>query len=132
MERLILLLLFLSVNTVCFGQEAKSKQVVEGVKAIVDIVTLVKGGNQKENCVGGSDICFENKTGSPVEITLLHRERKADGFTLTIPSSKTMCKLEIPSGIYECKVTLLDTGDILSSGDLKLSDCKKERVIVEN
>ncbi len=79
MIRMLLICCSLVCSTCIWGQsktdDSSSGRVLEGAKVVLEIIKLVQKdkADDKANCEGKSDVCFENKSKATVKVEIGHR-----------------------------------------------------------
>jgi hypothetical protein len=137
MKRVILIWSSLFCSTFLLGQsktdDSSSGRVLEGAKVVLEIIKLVQRdkADDKANCEGKSDVCFENKSKTTVKVELGHRSEGSIACFLIIQPDKSECKLDIPAGVYGYTVSTISDEQLLNMGDLRLRSCKKEKMVIE-
>lgn len=136
MHKLVLfLLIFLSCQTSACGQQAGtgaaplSNQYIEGAKLVIDILQLFKKDNGRRAGINGTargglcNFCIYNSDSlQKIKVVLSSRSVQAFGpHTLVIKPGQQECSLQIPCGIYNCRVESTDE-KIISWGDIHVNE----------
>ncbi len=117
---------------------------IEGAKLIWEIFKTSKkdktASNSAKTTVSeceSAEICFENKQKNRVKVEFLLKNATGTENTnnfLIIPSNGNECKYSLKMGIYTFTVSsMAEDGklSIISSGDMKLTDCAQKLKIIE-
>ena len=129
MKTIIMGILFLIIrNSICNAQIAgdlKPGQLVEGAKVVVDILKLLRK-NEKIDYESGisktkvfCNYCIYNSDSiKAIRVTLISKlPGQGDTLQLVIKKLGKECSLQIPCGVYNCKIQSLDNVTI-SWGDV--------------
>lgn len=130
-----LLLIFLCCLTSASGQQAGSgapplaNQYIEGAKLVIDILQLFKKDNGRRtggNGAGRATLCnfciYNSDSLQKIKVVLASRSVQGLGpHTLVIKPGQQECSLQIPCGIYNCRVETSDE-KIISWGDIHVNE----------
>ena len=142
--------LFLLFIMLCFGSCVYAQQrndvdrSIEGAKLIWEIFKTSKKDKTMPNNAKTvisecetADICFENKQKNRIKVEFLLKNtaniENTSNF-LVVPSNGSECRYNLKMGIYTFTVSSLADGgklSIISSGDVKLTDCAQKLKIIE-
>ena len=142
--------LFLLFVILVFGRVAQAQdrndvdRGLEGVKLIWEIFKTTKKDKTPSNNAKTAisecetaEICFENKQKNRIKVEfVLKNTTGADNTSsfLVVPTNGNECRYGLKMGIYTFTVSsLADDGKttIISSGDVKLTDCAQKLKIIE-
>ena len=147
MKILPIIILFILIYSSTFAQIVTTSPVVEGGKALVELIKIFKTPKKNlgsvvyknsemleypdESCLTKqeSDLCFKNSSSQSLIISIYHRigtvyEEKP--FTMKVLSQKEECWFELKAGIYKYKIEV-DAGILyttLREGEFKLEACE--------
>jgi len=142
MRKFISAALFFSLTA--SAQNTTTENIIEGGKAIVELVKVLKMpaitefhqpvAVKTDSCVfkNTSDLCFKNLTAKTVYISLYKRAGniyEPNVLSITILPKNQECWYEIMSGIYKYKIAMKEEDDdeqpeVYSEGEMKLTACK--------
>ena len=129
-----------------YGQISTSATLVEGGKALVELIKIFKTPKKNlgtrtiknsekieysdESCETKqlSDLCFKNSTSNSVIISIYRRngnDYEEKPFTMKVLSQKEECWFELKAGIYKYRIEI-DSGiynALLREGEFKLEAC---------
>ena len=143
--------LFLLFVILVFGRVAQAQERndvdrgLEGVKLIWEIFKTSKKDKTPSNNAKAAttpacetaEICFENKQKNRIKVEfVLKNATDADNASsfLVVPTNGNECRYGLKMGIYTFTVSsLAEDGKttIISSGDVKLTDCAQKLKIIE-
>jgi len=123
-------------NTNMYAQnQLPASSIVEGGKTLVELIKVIKPAqNQMKDCLAKqvADICFKNKTGEKIQISLYKRNDTGyveTAFKIIALSKSEECLYELNCGVYKYQIEVYLTDkksfDILKSGEIKLQPCDK-------
>ena len=135
-----------------FAQGNPVTEVVEGGKALVELIKIFKSPRQKlkanvneesspvaDSCatLQRSDLCFKNATGNSLIVSIYKRNGDsyaAQPFTIKILSQNEECWYEMKAGIYKYRIEI-DAGlskSVMREGEFRLEACENmQREITE-
>jgi hypothetical protein len=129
MKTIIMGILFLIIHSsICNAQNAgdlKPSQLVEGARVVVDILKLLRKSEKLdyENGISKTKVlcnyCIYNSDSvKTIRVTLISKfPGQGDTLQLVIKKLGKECSLQIPCGVYNCKIQSLDNVTI-SWGDV--------------
>ena len=142
--------LFLLFVMLVFGRVAQAQERndvdrgIESVKLIWEIFKTSKKDKTPSNNVKTAtptcetaEICFENKQKNRIKVEFaLKNATGADNTSsfLVVPTNGNECRYSLKMGIYTFTVSSLaedGKATIISSGDVKLTDCAQKLKIIE-
>ncbi len=132
---ILFLLTFFSCVSCAIGQQIASgtpplaNQYIEGAKLVIDILQLFKRDNGRRTGGSGTgkgifcNFCIYNSDSlQKIKVVLASRAvQGAAAHTLVIKPGQQECSLQIPCGIYNCRVESADE-KIISWGDIHVNE----------
>ena len=131
----ILLLILCCWSTPVLSQQSASgsgslpNQYIEGAKLVIDILQLFKKDNSRRSSLSASsrgglcNFCIMNSDSlQKIKVVLSARSQTGvDAHTLVIKPGQQECSLQIPCGIYNCRVESVDE-KVISWGDIHINE----------
>jgi len=115
--------------------QTPANSIVEGGKTLVELIKVIKPAqNHMKDCLTKqtADICFKNKSGEKIQISLYKRFDTgyiATPFKIIALSKSEECLYELNCGVYKYQIEVYmpykESFDTLKSGEIKLQPCDK-------
>ena len=103
-----------------------SKDILEGAKVAVEIMSLKKNNKETESeCNSNTaDFCIFNKMQETISVELKDKKSESDeATTLITPSGAKECTYEIVASIYQYKIINTKQNKIIRAGEMKIKPC---------